>query len=57
MPLKLGMLVDMHGIHTHARFHDLDFENVGKACPACYYVQSTNKTAKIRKHFFTAAVE
>ena len=24
----------MHGIYAHARFHDLDFENVCKACPS-----------------------
>ena len=32
MAFKLGMTVDMHGMHTRARFHDpdliLDFENV-----------------------------
>ena len=30
MAFKLLMMVDMHGVHTHARFDDLDldFENV-----------------------------
>ena len=28
LAFKVHMTVDMHGIHTHARFDDLDFENV-----------------------------
>ena len=26
MAFKLRMMVDMHGIHTHAHFDDLDFD-------------------------------
>ena len=37
MASKLRMTVNMHIIHTHARFDDLDldFKNVSKARPFC----------------------
>ena len=44
MTFKLRTAVDMHGMHTHARFDDLDleFENVGKPCHSCLYFSFTD---------------